>query len=226
MMSVLSFLRSCLFCENLWVKTDAICPSCWRQIKKISEETSFSGRTFSGRSHICSFRVHRIWVWNKASNFFLKPLMYGLKGGQFLKTADRLASWLSLRLLLGMSDEGIMKKKKADLVFIPAPARVLGQRDHAWRLAASLALHTGGKIEDVLMRGKNFKPQKAKNKFQRKKLFMELQDSSWKSSHRNVYVFVDDVITTGATVETAYKTLGKPKYFLMAVLSDRPLFSR
>ena len=208
---MLSFFRSCLFCESVWVKKDLVCSFCW---KKIGEHQSLSVP-----QALYPFKLYRLWFWNEESDFFLRKLMQALKGGYGFRALYPWTKKLSLKLL--EESTGFDKKAKP-LIFIPSPPINLDERDHAWCLASALVSQTGGKRRDLLMReAKETRPQKLKTKWQRKNLSLKLKNSSWKPSSNNSYIFVDDIITTGSTAQAAFKALKSPKSFVVCVLTER-----
>lgn len=104
-------------------------------------------------------------------------------------------------------------------VFVPAPSRQ-GTRDHARVFAESLAKVWCSRIEDCLLptSDRAQKRLEAADRLERKFTTKYLPVVS---SHETL-VFVDDVITTGATARAAYSALGRPPEFECWVLANRP----
>ena len=207
--------KSCILCGSAWGDTNVFCTFCWKRLL-VSPKRKVS---------FYPFQVNRLFIWNKDSDLYLKNLIYHLKEGRNQRTIEKLSEKLFHRYL----DEDFRKEKgkkniKANWVFLPSPPRIQGRKDHAWHLASFLSFHFKESFETPLQREKNSKPQKTKNFMQRRETSMNLIDSKWKPSSKKVYVFVDDIITTGETALAAYKALKKPKNFLVWAIAERPLW--
>lgn len=112
-------------------------------------------------------------------------------------------------------------------MFVPSPSRN-GERDHAIQLANSIAELTGATVYPCLVRVNQSTEQKNKSRKQRFGVsfaFAEnitARDFQTETEGKRV-IFVDDVLTTGATALSAWKTMGKPKDFAVWTLVQRSL---
>jgi predicted amidophosphoribosyltransferase len=109
--------------------------------------------------------------------------------------------------------------------FIPPPRRKR-QKDHAWVLAQALADLWGRPVLDILeyddgtARGGTQKSRAADLRHERRFRPREAFDSSARGA--GTLVFVDDVVTSGATAMAAYMALEDPSRFEVWTLVDRP----
>jgi predicted amidophosphoribosyltransferase len=99
---------------------------------------------------------------------------------------------------------------------VPAPSSS-GRRDHAFLLAQGLHELTGWELKNCLQRTTQ---QQQKELDKRARLRVSLQASE-KISDEQAVLFIDDVMTTGATAQAAYLALGRPKNFFIVTLAYR-----
>jgi predicted amidophosphoribosyltransferase len=155
--------------------------------------------------------------WFKNDNgSIVHSLIYALKNGEIIEVF----SWLSEQFF--KSEIGSIYKRP---VFIPAPSKY-GYADHAMEWAQALAGSYQGQYLDLFLRT-NVREQKRKNIQERKKsniiinpiyeeYYLEYLDDF---SH---VVFVDDLLTTGATAENAYGYLNEIGNFTCLTVAYRP----
>lgn len=104
-------------------------------------------------------------------------------------------------------------------IFIPAPPRREGDKDHSYQLAESFARFTGGVMYAPLKR-ETQKQQKRLDKSERQEIKVAATALDAEIACGNV-IFVDDVIVTGSTMAAAYEVLRRPKRFMAWCLADR-----
>ena len=111
---------------------------------------------------------------------------------------------------------------KRDWILIPPPGRSgLGEEDHAGAMARELSAVCGGALtfeNHVLERvglGRQQKfSQKTKSRTERSKIEFRISIPARKRIERAAgFIFIDDVIATGATAKAAWIALGKPRAF-------------
>lgn len=162
----------------------------------------------SSRFPVKKLNTLALWNWGERNDCTLRSLMMGLKGGNgFLELRKELVTWLVARSLW------LQEEKKDGWVVIPAPPRQLGEKDHAVRLAEligdaldvpvveSFRRENFGVVHHRLNRGERHRTVKAN---------LQLLSPGKKFSH---VIFVDDIVTTGATASRAHQLLDHPEHF-------------
>jgi len=206
-----NWLRSCCVCSASSVCVSWLCAFCWNRLESYFLCPNDMIRVQSGLTHI------RLFDWSQDNDFFLRTFLKSLKGSAFPHIFDELSREILHRIIQ-------VRSLKATNNIIPAPAKKLGLKDHAFCFASSLAQVTGYSLKNLLLR-RIFKdrkemftkPQKFRNKRERRKVSFQLRvHFPCKSC-----IFVDDVLTTGATALAAYRALNKPSSFLIVTLAWR-----
>jgi predicted amidophosphoribosyltransferase len=101
-------------------------------------------------------------------------------------------------------------------ILVPAPSSA-NQIDHAFLFAQMLHRYTGWPMKSCLQKGTRV-AQKHLDKWQRQSVEITADE---KISDGQAVIFVDDVVTTGATAKAAYLALGRPKNFFVIALASR-----
>lgn len=209
-------LRACANCgRGTFLRTSSIdlyCDNCWVSLLKNSSVTA---------AHDYPFKVSSLLVWN---NFTpqVENLIYSLKGGglksAFVKIAEHFAIHLNCQ-------------RNRDQVLVVPPSRRPLESDHAWAWGCALSEVLGLKLlspfefateaeakgTDRLLALAPQKRLKVNERFERQ--FKLKEGTCLKSSS---VVFVDDLITSGATALAAYKAVNSPVDFEVWAIARRP----
>jgi predicted amidophosphoribosyltransferase len=105
-------------------------------------------------------------------------------------------------------------------LFVVPPSKS-GGPDHAWVLAAELASLSGGDFCSPFVAVGDEGEQKAKGRQERQDLKFRLKFKPTVEA----FIFVDDLMTTGATAKAAWKALGEPRFSAWTV-ACRPFQKR
>ncbi len=191
----LRWFRACGHCGSVVGPINGLCDSCFEKVLCSISVTNVVGHPF---------RVQSLLEWTEDREI-VGNLVRSLKGAQsnfaYSVLAYELASHAELRG-----------------VTIVVPPSKRGDRDHAWTLGSMLADLSGTELLSPF-RVESGTDQKLLNKLERAALSFTLTE---KVPSSNI-LFVDDLITTGATARAAWQALGKPKGFSVWTVACRPL---
>lgn len=202
----------CCLCSAAVLNSNPLCRYCHQILK--AEIVSSPSRPIQ----IENIKVYSLLHWSEASSTLVAQLIYHLKGGGSSALVNHLTRLFCLK-------HSILEKSN-DCLFVPAPPKAENrQKDHAQEWASSLtrALPIGFYFSPLLR--ERSRSQKQLNQSERRALRLSyrrqrvLRWSRLLKSH--TVVFCDDIVTTGSTAQSAYKTLGKPSNFEVWCLAYR-----
>ncbi len=101
------------------------------------------------------------------------------------------------------------------------PAKIFGDRDHAYCVAEAVAQYFKAPMAPEFLERVNFDEQKTKDLQQRGTIKMKLRGNfaEHDQDDRGLWLLIDDVVTTGSTLITAWNLLGKPKAIGLTLVS-------
>jgi predicted amidophosphoribosyltransferase len=197
--TAISLMRHCAICQQGLRPVDPLCRSCWNLHFNLLKQRDL---VFPEGSDLEKALALLAWP---AGDLTTARLLLSLKGGAnpsgFQKLAAEFIRVLDQNHFLKRFDTG------AELVIVPAPPRQDGQMDHAGRWARALSELTGAPVQNLLLRGSPARDQRWLKRRERASVELLLQPGKNVDSEK-IYIFVDDVMTTGATFRAARKTLG------------------
>lgn len=188
-------MHTCLQCGSFSVRDSLLCFYCEKKLFSVALNSIEFKREIKNVNCLSLFR------WQRDRNRILNRLSLALKGTY----QDKAWNYYGERFL--------EEWQKTDFpgtsaVFVPCPS-VDGVKDHAYLFARALSSLTGIPLLDALERT-DAKEQKRMTRIERQSLintkFVLKDDLNEKFSY--VY-FVDDIITTGTTVQAAETRLKK-----------------
>ncbi len=155
-----------------------------------------------------SFRHLRLIDWTAENDSFIRAVLMSLKGPRRSLFVKELAREFFIRIQYIPS-----LKRDPSLIFIPCPSRNHA-RDHGFFWAKALGEQLKQPVQQALSHLGSHSDQKAKNLFLRGERKFLLTTNECQLKNKNL-VFVDDVVTSGATAKAAYLALRKPESFMV-----------
>ena len=141
--------------------------------------------------------IHFVWVWRWRGSI-IHELILRRKGAQILKAENALA-------LLSLASLPTDIRQKIDGIYYPSLWQ--GRKDHTYFLAQAVSQILGVDAYGVVI------PEVSQYKTcgRQKRLKLRVAASDHQVQYIGSYpLFVDDVITTGATMEAVWRVLGRP----------------
>lgn len=203
--SAFFWLRGCCICRASTPPIYWLCVYCWKKLNKLYLSPQNMIRNQNGITHL------RLFDWCEENDIFIRLFLKSLKQGGPGFIFKKLVSDFLYR---SIQSYPISK----NMVVVPAPSSIQ-YYDHSFCLASPFASSLGLKLHNILIKNKFVENQKQKTKSQRREISFCLK----KNILLDKVIFIDDILTTGATAQAVYKALNKPKDFIIFTLSWRHL---
>jgi predicted amidophosphoribosyltransferase len=204
------YIHPCLHCGSL-LKTDGLlCETCRDRLQ------TYLAPTLEVRN-LAIFEAYALFRWNPGTSDLLSTQIVGLKGCYQRPDWSYWATRFVARRML----QGIPPRK---IFVIPAPSKNQ-QKDHAFQWAEALAKALGAEVYPCLQKVSS-RHQRGSDRNKRVEVSLELDENSsvvsefWSEA---LWVFADDIVTTGSTALAAFEALGSPPHFETWALAHRTL---
>lgn len=214
------FPRRCPVCDEVLPVMAAretsylICPECSRKIERVREPACKKcGKPIENeRGELCADCGRKKHEFEQGKSVFvysgrIRESVYRFKYGNRREYADFYAAEA-----LGCYEKWILNKKIQ--VIIPIPLHHLRQKKRGYNQAELFARVLGTKLgipvrTDLLLREKNTVPQKELDETQRKNNLKNAFKITENIVHLSYILLVDDIYTTGSTIDAAALALKK-----------------
>lgn len=225
----LRWFRSCSICASTLPPVDLMCESCWQ---------TFETNMNYGDNLLQSgypFPVYSLMTWNEPNDRLARLTIKGQKQGNAYQATRKLMELFSFQR---------QWPKENGLPIFVHPPSASGRPDHSALLATQLACIWGGLPLALQWKKSTKEPiasgplgglshalakarltainQKDRSATERSERRFEELDMATFTLPSTRWIFVDDVITTGATAMAAYMALGSPECFETWTLVCRP----
>lgn len=205
-----SFLLPCLHCGSLQCSGVRLCRHCFVTLKRFQKEQLYSYIE-------APYPIYAQYEWNPEESDILSTFFLSLKGSRSETSWQELAPLFVQRRL---SRETV----NLPMRIVPAPSST-GQMDHAFFWGQALAKQLQAELVSCLVKTQK-NHQRGASRRQRQRLRIDVDEKYsdlLKDPTEVLWIFTDDILTTGSTAHAAYEALGCPPHFEVWVLGRRSL---
>ncbi len=213
MFQIMQFIRvhlsCCLHCGSFRIENGLLCRSC-------SEALDYYAAQPRVRNN--GVKLWSLYEWPPGQSDMLSRLILNLKG-QGNDIAWNYYARNLVKKRWGSDFADVIRPIRV----VPAPARNELNRDHAAQWAKCLAREMSAELTPCLKRTSQ-KHQRELDRGERGLVTLELIENSTgllEGYSKYLWIFADDVLTTGSTAQAAYEALGRPPHFEIWTLARR-----
>lgn len=192
-------IRQCAGCGTAWCVQNSLCCVCWDGLSQnVQTRPVRRFRQFFNSS---------VYDWNAKTDRLMRQLAISIKGGGNRKLIEFLSEQLAVRVNAGNS------------ILLVVPPSKNYSSNHATLLARGVARIVGARVLELQFL---HTPSSKQALLGRKaRMNLELLGSGEGVAKGTDVIFLDDVLTTGATSQAAWRALGKPLRFSALTVWDR-----
>lgn len=214
----LIYPRNCITCNNsLYKHENMVCNHCYVSLPKSNfhnEDNSELERVFAGRVPV--IKVGSYYLFEKSGK--VQKLLHSIKYKSNVALAEQLGTWYAQTL------KDCHEISSADFI-IPVPLHPKKQKQRGFNQSEEFAKGLSKEL-NIPLNTKNLQRNAFTETQTRKRKFERWENVKDKFELQNVnefenktVVLVDDVITTGATIDACYQALSKAPGVKISVLS-------
>lgn len=214
------WFSSCVVCESGVPPIDYLCAGCWREFGDIMNRGDELKQDYV-------LPTYSLITWTPQNESFVRPFIYGFKGGWRANAASKCAEIFLSEMMLAnflappsaCGSAGVALESPS---LISAPSE---RFDHSrvWSNALAQKLKSTETATPLKEKLTGQVSQKQLRQGERGMRRYEIREdfAGWPRASRR-YVFADDVVTSGSTAMAAYMALGDPDVFEVWSLVSRP----
>ena len=196
--------KACPACGSLFVNPSLLCSFCEGELQRVYSVTP---------EGVGPWVVRSLWSWQAGESDRLSALLSGLKGRY------RREAWAFWAKEFTRAQAEFLPR--GPLKLVSAPRRASGHRDHAYFFAEMLSRETGIPWAGSPFQKRSERQQRRLAGEERARALTLVKTTELKPSPETFWVFIDDIVTSGATAEAVYQALGRPPRFEIWCLARR-----
>lgn len=207
-------------CPSCGLAATTVCARCWYVLNDVGAQSERPRGLFVGS--VEPFIQRGLYLWDDTSDSassILRDVILASKGTPSPALTNLWAHEFHRR---GMID-GLFSSRRDWIVVTPPGRNGSGENDHAGALAKAFVEMSDGRLSlrrslfehrKDSNRENSSTSQKLKSKKERSKIAFRISGMDpWRLDRAPGFLFIDDVIVTGATARAAWIALGRPRAF-------------
>lgn len=203
------YMGCCLNCGSFQPKLGCLCDACEKSLKL--------WRNHQEKEPLRGLQIRSLYHWAPGRSDILSKLILWLKGSRHEVAWHYYAQEMSKNYCESLP-------KNFNIYVVPAPSRN-GEMDHAALWAEGLSRALGAEFRPCLRKASELH-QRGSDRGTRALIEMEVIENNTDSvdfESQVLWIFADDIVTTGSTARSAHIALGRPVHFQIWSLAQRSL---